>query len=139
MKKYILTLVAVLAFLVGSTQTTYKAFQAEWYLYNEKTEEWVEQTSNKDLSISVVMFKDVVNIQAQRPTLYRISQASKKLVNTNEIGGYEYEAFEYVEMQKCKLSLLKLKEDNSNVFVLSIIINDSGRLVNLRYFLTVNE
>lgn len=139
MKKYILTLVTVLAFLAGNTQTLYKAFQAEWYLYNERTEEWVEQTSNKGLDINVAIFKDVVNIQAKRPTLYRISEATKKVVSTGEIKGYEYEAFEYVQMQKCTLSLLKLKEDDSNMFMLSIIINDSGKLINLRYFITQSE
>lgn len=137
MKKIILTLVAALTFSISNAQTTYKAFQAEWYLFNEKIGEWVEQTSNKDLNINIVMFKDIVNIQAQRPTLYRVTESSKKTVNTKEIKGVEYEAFEYVQMQKCTLSIIKLKEDDSGVFVISIIINDSGNLINLRYYTTI--
>lgn len=138
MKKLILTLVAALTLSISNAQTVYKAFQAEWYLYNERIEEWVEQTSNKDLNINIVMFKDVVNIQAQRPTLYRVTEASKKVINNEEIRGVEYEAFEYVEMKKCKLSILKLKEDNSNMFLISIIVNESGNLINLRYYTTTN-
>ena len=136
MKKLILTLVTALLFNLAGAQTTYKAARAEWHVYNEQTQQWEVQVINKDININIVSYKDVVNIQAQSPTLYRIS--NKKDNESEDFVGYRYDAVEYVGMKKCTLDIMKMKGDNSGIFVISIFIQDQGNYINLRYFATTN-
>jgi hypothetical protein len=135
MKKILL----VLALLFGTVnaQTTYKANRAEWYWYNERTNKWEAQAINKDININIVAYKDVVNIQAQAPTLYRIS--NRKDNETEDFVGYRFDAFEYVGLKKCTLDIMKMKGDNtSGIFVISIFVQDQGNYINLRYFATTD-
>jgi len=137
MKKLILTLVTALLFNLAGAQTTYKATRAEWYVYNERTQQWDVQAINKDININIVSYKDVVNIQAQAPTLYRISNRTDN--DIDKFIGFRYDAFEYVGMKKCTLDIMKMKgDDTSGIFVISIYIQDQGNYINLRYFATTN-
>jgi len=136
MKKVLLLLTAILIIGALNAQVTYKATRAEWHLLNERTQQWEPQVINEDVNISIVAYKDVINIQAQRPSLYRISNKQN-----NRIGGfvgYRYDAFEYVDMKKCTVDLLKLEKDDSSIFIISIIVEEQGRYVNLRYFANMN-
>jgi len=136
MKKVLLLLAAILIIGALNAQVTYKATRAEWHLLNERTQQWEPQVINEDVNISIVAHKDVINIQAQRPSLYRISNKQD-----NRIGGfvrYRYDAFEYVDMKKCTVDVLKLEKDNSDIFIISIIVEEQGRYVNLRYFANMN-
>jgi predicted transglutaminase-like cysteine proteinase len=136
MKKLILTLVTALLFNLAGAQTTYKAVRAEWYVLNEQTDKWEVQSINKDININIVAYKDIVNIQAQAPTLYRIS--NRKNNEIEDFVGYRYDAIEYVGIKKCTLDIMKMKNDNSDIFVISIIVQEQGNYINLRYFATTN-
>lgn len=145
MKKLLLTLLMILTFAVSYSQSTkselYKIFRSEFYLYNTNTEMWELQTQNKDVDIDMVSYKNVINIQAKTPTLYRIDESSLENIGggNKEYYGYRYKAIEYVNMTKCTIDIVRLYESTNNTFLFSVIYTDeSVGKINLRYY-TIKE
>ena len=142
MKKLILILTAVLSFFFSHAQenesTVYQVYQSEFYIYNKETEKWDLEARNKDVNISMVFYKDAINIQALTPTLFKVKTNTKKSISGNGFVGYSFEALECVEERTCRVEYVYLLE-NKDKFILSIIHNDKtlGK-VNLRYYSTLN-
>ena len=132
MKKLLLALLTVLS-LAGNAQDskTYKIIQSEWYLYDEIKEEWKLQTQNKDVSIDLVVYKNVVNVQAKTPTLYRLDESSRRKITSGEVVGYRYDAIECVNMEKCTVDIATIPE--SDIFLFSVITKKDDYSVNLRF------
>lgn len=137
MKKVMLICVAILvsSMIQGQESKTYRIKLSEWYIYSERTEEWVLQDRMENINIDLVAYKNVVNIQAKTPTLYRLDRDTKKEVETENLTGYKYAAIECVDMKKCTVDIFVAKNPDVDIFVFSVIYEDkvAGR-VNLRYF-----
>ena len=142
MKKLIILLTLLLVsfgvFAQSSeSSTTYRVFRTEFYIYNQSFEKWELQTRNDDLNFSMVSYKNVVNIQAKTPTLYRIDVSTETKIGGSgyDYNGVRYSALECVDMKKCTLDLVRLNDVSSKSFVLSVIFNNEtlGK-VNLRYY-----
>lgn len=84
MKKLIIATLAILStvFVNAQDSKVYKVLRSEWYLFDEDAKEWRLQTQNRDISIDLVVYKDVINIQAQSPTLYRLDETTKESLIT---------------------------------------------------------
>ena len=76
MKKLILSVITCLMFLFTYAQnddaSVYQIYQSEFYTYDSQTERWNLETQNKNVNISMVFYKDAINIQARTPTLFKI-------------------------------------------------------------------
>lgn len=87
MKKIKLFLLCLLISLSVSAQssesTVYKVYLTEFYIYNEITEKWILETRNDDVAIDMVSYKNVINIQAKTPTLFRIDKSSEEKIGGN--------------------------------------------------------
>lgn len=135
MKKLILTLITALLFQFSNAQTVYETFQSEWYVYNSVSEKWEEQTINKNINIDIVLYKDVINIQAKKPTLYRLDRDTKESISGDGFTGYRYAAVECVEMTKCIVDIVVLKSNNSqNTLMISVITAMDDVKINMRYY-----
>lgn len=121
--------------------TTYKVFRTEFYIFNERSEKWVLETKNEDVNIDMVSYKNVINIQAKTPTLYRIDKSSESNIGggDKQYFGVRYDAFECVNMTKCTVDLVRLTNLDSKTFLLSVIFKDEvvGK-INLRFFSTLD-
>lgn len=140
MKKLILLLSFVVSSFVSFSQndesTIYKVFKTEFYIYNEDSEKWVIQSKN-DVDITMVSYKNVINIQAKTPTLYRIDKLSEKSIGggDKDYYGVRVNALECVDMKKCVIDLFRLSDPTSKTFVLSVIFdNETLGKINLRYY-----
>ena len=138
MKKLLLALFTVLS-LVGNAQESkvYKIIQSEWYMYDNIKEEWRLQTQNKDVSIDLVVYKNVVNVQAKTPTLYRLDESSKRKIGTKDVVGFRYDAIECVNMEKCTVDIATMQD--ADIFLFSVIVKKDEYLVNLRFFAKYKE
>lgn len=143
MKKLLLSLVILISGLVSFAQnsesTTYKIFKTEFYIFNERTEKWVLETENDDVDIDMVSYKNVINIQAKTPTLFRIDKESEKNIEGKDYFGVRVSALECVNMNKCTIDLIRLTKNDSKVFVFSVIFKEEtiGK-INLRYYSTID-
>lgn len=143
MKKFTLLLAflvtSFLSFAQSSESTTYKIFRTEFYIYNDRTEKWVLETKNEEVDIDMVSYKNVINIQAKSPTLFRIDKDSEQNIEGKDYFGVRVDAFECVNMNKCTIDLIRLTKNDSKVFVFSVIFKDEtiGK-INLRYFSTLD-
>jgi hypothetical protein len=137
MKKIIQILILTLALTSTYAQEskTYKINRSEFYIYNEVTKEWEQQSVNDDVNINLVTYRNVINIQAKIPSLYRLDEDSKEKIETNSLQGYQYKAIECVDMKKCVVDILVSKKEENRVFVFSAVFDNQvlGK-VNLRFF-----
>lgn len=136
MKKILLTLVPILLVLFVNAQDSkvYKINRSEMYIYNSSTKEWDEEFIHDDVSISLVAFKNVINIQAKTPSLYRLNENSKEKVETNSLVGFRYRAIECVDMKDCIVDILVSKNQDNKVFVFSVRFdNETLGKINFRY------
>lgn len=139
MKKTLLALFMALTIMATNAQeksSVYQAFNSSWYLYEDG--EWVLQTENDDVDISIVFYKDAINVQAKTPTLYKIKAGTKKPINETKIYGQSFEALECVNENNATVSYIYFREDKS-IFLLSIFLKKEGRSYNLRYFCKLNN
>ena len=81
----------------------------------------------------MVTYKNVINIQAATPTLFRLEESSKKPIEGKDFTGLSYSALECVEMRDCTVHIVVLDE-NKNFFLFSVIYNLKGEKVNLRFY-----
>jgi len=142
MKKLFLCLVLVMASVISYCQKDeailYKAYQTEFYTYNTGTEKWVLQTKHDDVNISIVFFKNSINVQALTPTLFKLKKDTQESFNKETIYGVKFDALECVKEVACKVNYIYVK--NSNDFILSIVFNDDTLgSVNLRYYCKMND
>lgn len=135
MKKLFLSLSILFVGLFTNAQDSksYLVTRSEWYLYNDKSEEWVLQDKNSNVKIDMVVYKNVINIQAKTPTLFRLDEDSKETIKGKKFSGYRYSAIECVEMKKCDVDIVRLEEDES-IFLFSVIFTENGNKFNLRYY-----
>jgi hypothetical protein len=140
MKKLLILLSFILCGLVSFGQseesTTYSVFKTEFYIYNENSEKWILETRN-DVNLNMVSYKNVINIQAKTPTLYRIDKLSEKNIGggDKDYFGVRVNAIECVDMKKCVIDLIRLNDPTSKTFVLSVVFdNETLGKVNLRYY-----
>lgn len=121
--------------------TTYKIFRTELYIYNENSEKWVMETRNDDININMVSYKNVINIQAKTPSLYRIDKLSEKNIGgrDKDFFGVRYNAIECVDMKKCTIDLVRLSDLTSKSFIFSVVFeNETLGKVNLRFYSTLD-
>lgn len=140
MKKFIVLLCfifcALISFAQSEESTTYKVFKTEFYIFNENSEKWSLESQNS-VDINMVSYKNVINIQAKTPTLYRIDKLSEKNIGGSDKNyyGVRVNAIECVDMKKCVIDLFRLSDPTSKTFVLSIIFdNETLGKINLRYY-----
>lgn len=140
MKKVLLLLSFILCGLFSFAQseesTVYNVFKTEFYIYEEDSEKWVLQTQNA-VNINMVSYKNVINIQAKTPTLFRIDKLSEKNIGGGDKNyfGVRVNAIECVDMKKCTIDLIRLSDPTSKTFVVSIIFdNETLGKINLRYY-----
>ena len=111
----------------------YKAYRTEFYIYNDRTEEWDLKTKHDDLNITIVFYKNVINVQAKTPSLFKLTKENKETFDREGIYGVTFEAFECVKEYECKVSYVYYK--NNNNFLLSVLFeNEILGTVNLRYY-----
>lgn len=138
-------LIFLLSFLVfnfslfaqSEESTVYRVFKTEFYIYNENLEKWKLESRNDNVEINMVSYKNVINIQAKTPTLFRIDKLSEKNIGgrDKDYFGVRYDAIECVEMKKCTIDLVRLSDLTSKSFILSVIFdNETLGKVNLRYY-----
>ena len=144
MKKFLILLSFIFCSLFSFSQseesTVYNVFKTEFYIYDEESEKWVLQTQN-DVNINMVSYKNVINIQAKTPTLYRIDKLSEKNIGGGDKSyyGVRVNALECVDMKKCVIDLFRLSDPTSKTFVLSVIVdNETLGKINLRYYSILN-
>ena len=143
MKKILLTLAVLISGFVSMAQsdesTVYKIFRTEFYIYNDRSEKWDLETRIDDVNIDMVSYKNVINIQAKTPTLFRIYKETEKNLEGKDYFGVRVDALECVNMNNCTIDLIRLTKNDSKVFVLSVILNDKtlGK-INLRYYSTID-
>lgn len=144
MKKFLILLsfifCGLFSFAQSEESTVYNVFKTEFYIYDEESEKWVLQTQN-DVNISMVSYKNVINIQAKTPTLYRIDKLSEKNIGGGDKSyyGVRVNALECVDMKKCVIDLFRLSDPTSKTFVLSVIVdNETLGKINLRYYSILN-
>lgn len=131
---------SLFSFAQSEESTVYNVFKTEFYIYDEESEKWVLQTQN-DVNISMVSYKNVINIQAKTPTLYRIDKLSEKNIGGGDKSyyGVRVNALECVDMKKCVIDLFRLSDPTSKTFVLSVIVdNETLGKINLRYYSILN-
>ena len=140
MKKILLLLAFVFSvffsFAQSEESTVYNVFKTEFYIYEEDTEKWILQSQNS-VDINMVSYKNVINIQAKTPTLFRIDKLSEKNIGGGDKNyfGVRVNAIECVDMKKCTIDLIRLSDPTSKTFVLSVIFeNETLGKVNLRYY-----
>ena len=140
MKKVLLLLSFILCGLFSFAQseesTVYNVFKTEFYIYQEDSEKWVLQSQNA-VNINMVSYKNVINIQAKTPTLFRIDKLSEKNIGGGDKNyfGVRVNAIECVDMKKCTIDLIRLSDPTSKTFVVSIIFdNETLGKINLRYY-----
>lgn len=137
MKKILLVLSLILTATVIYAQESkvYKISRSEMYIYNSLIKEWEQQTVNDDVNINLVTYKNVINIQAKTPSLYRLDEDSKERIETTSLQGYKYKALECVDMKNCMVDVLVSKNEENRVFVFSAVFDNQvlGK-VNLRFF-----
>ena len=139
MKKTLLTILIDFTLTVTNAQeksTVYKAFNTSWYLWENG--EWVQQSENKDVDISIVFYKNAINIQAKTPTLYKIKRETKKSINESKIYGQSFESLECVNENDATVSYIYFRE-NKSLFLLSIVFNDGTRNLNFRYYCNLDN
>lgn len=144
MKKFLILLSFIFcglsSFAQSEESTVYNVFKTEFYIYDEESEKWVLQTQN-DVNINMVSYKNVINIQAKTPTLYRIDKLSEKNIGGGDKNyyGVRVNAIECVDMKKCVIDLFRLSDPTSKTFVLSVIFdNETLGKINLRYYSILN-
>lgn len=144
MKKFLILLsfifCSLFSFAQSEESTVYNVFKTEFYIYDEESEKWVLQTQN-DVNINMVSYKNVINIQAKTPTLYRIDKLSEKNIGGGDKSyyGVRVNAIECVDMKKCVIDLFRLSDPTSKTFVLSVIVdNETLGKINLRYYSILN-
>lgn len=140
MKKVLLLLSFIFSGLFSFAQseesTVYNVFKTEFYIYEEDSEKWVLQSQNA-VNINMVSYKNVINIQAKTPTLFRIDKLSEKNIGGGDKNyfGVRVNAIECVDMKKCTIDLIRLSDPTSKTFVVSIIFdNETLGKINLRYY-----
>ena len=140
MKKILLLLAFVFSIFFSFAQseesTVYNVFKTEFYIYEEDTEKWILQSQNS-VDINMVSYKNVINIQAKTPTLFRIDKLSEKNIGGGDKNyfGVRVSAIECVDMKKCTIDLIRLSDPTSKTFVLSVIFeNETLGKINLRYY-----
>jgi hypothetical protein len=140
MKKFLflftLIFLSFFSFAQSEESTTYKVFKTEFYIFNENSEKWTLESQNS-VDINMVSYKNVINIQAKTPTLYRIDKLSEKNIGGGDKNyfGVRVNALECVEMKKCVIDLFRLSDPTSKTFVLSVIFeNETLGKINLRYY-----
>jgi hypothetical protein len=139
MKKTLLTILIAFTLTVTNAQeksTVYQAFNTSWYLWENG--EWVQQSENKDVDISIVFYKNAINIQAKTPTLYKIKRETKKSINESKIYGQSFESLECVNENDATVSYIYFRE-NKSLFLLSIVFNDGTRNLNFRYYCNLDN
>lgn len=144
MKKFLILLsfifCGLFSFAQSEESTVYNVFKTEFYIYEEDSEKWILQSQN-DVNINMVSYKNVINIQAKTPTLYRIDKLSEKNIGGGEKNyyGVRVNAIECVDMKKCVIDLFRLSDPTSKTFVLSVIFdNETLGKINLRYYSILN-
>ena len=135
MKKILIAiLILISSFSTWAQESkTYLVKTTEWYLYNETTEKWELQDRNTNLNIAMVTYKNVINMQAKTPTLYRLDEDSKEEINGETYKGLRYSAIECVEMRKCTVDFVVL-DKSKTIFLFSVIMSLKGEKINLRFF-----
>ncbi len=139
MKKTILAVFMALTIMATHAQdksTVYQAYNTSWYLWEDG--EWVQQTENKDVDISIVFYKNAINIQAKTPTLYKLKDGTKKSINESKIYGQSFEALECVNEYNATVSYIYFRDDDST-FLLSILFKQDGRSLNFRYYCKIDN
>jgi hypothetical protein len=134
MKKTFLALFMAFTIMATNAQeksTVYQAFNSSWYLWENG--EWVQQTENKDVDISIVFYKNAINIQAKTPTLYKIKRETRKAISETNIYGQSFESLECVNENEATVSYIYFREDKS-LFLLSIMFKKDGNNLNFRYY-----
>lgn len=144
MKKFLflftLIFLSFFSFAQSEESTTYKVFKTEFYIFNENSEKWTLESQNS-VDINMVSYKNVINIQAKTPTLYRIDKLSEKNIGGGDKNyyGVRVNAIECVDMKKCVIDLFRLSDPTSKTFVLSVIVdNETLGKINLRYYSILN-
>jgi hypothetical protein len=132
MKKIILTLFSVLLTFIIQAQTSYKATLTEMYTWDKNSEQWELYQKNSDVNITVVVEEGFISLQAKKPSMFKVYENTKELIDTKSFKGYRYTAKDLREDELVKIDVLVHKETKNAI--ISVINYSKG--YNLRYFLT---
>lgn len=141
MKKLLFLMLIIASSIATHAQkkdvVVYKAYQTEFYTHSPSTDKWNLETKNEDVNIDIVFYKDVINVQAHTPTLFKLYKGSQKSFDRETIYGVTFDAYEAVKEITCRVNYIYVK--NSNDFVLSVVFEDATLgTVNLRYYCKSN-
>lgn len=135
MKKIILALALLFSIFTIQAQQKevfyYKAVVAELYS-KDINGDWELLRKNIDLDIPIIVEDEFINIQADRPTMYKLyrGENSKQSINTQLIVGTRYRAFDLKDNVMCFVDVVKIR--NVDDFYMISIVFDS---YNLRYYI----
>jgi len=141
-KNLIGLIIGVVFSLISTAQdpNVYRVYQTELYIWNRITGEWKMETQNKDVNIQMVSYKNVINIQAKTPTLYRINESKSETIGDGrEYTGTRWRGWECVNWVEATIDLVRLVNSEYPTFLFSVVYTDEvvGK-VNLRYY-TIKE
>lgn len=132
MKKLFLSLILSLFYLVSCSQTSYLATRSEIYEYNHQSKDWVLYQKNSNVEIILVFEEEYLTIQAQSPSMYKVYPETKKPIESEELRGFRYDAYDFKRSVSCKLDIVKYDE---KYFLISIVRGD----YNLRFYIERSE
>lgn len=137
MKRFLLLIAILFTFVSAQSQSDYyRAYRTEIYRYNVYTEEWDLIQKNTDLNIEVAFTRNVITINAELATSFKLYPPYEEKVTGNNTTIARWKAYEITKSMDCTVDLVKYP--NTNFTVLSVIYSDPSPAVNLRYYLRYN-
>jgi hypothetical protein len=130
MKKILTTFAFILITLVSFSQSYYTAYRTEIHSWDENEKVFKLSKKNIDLSISIVVEKESVNIQAESPTMFYVSENSKTEISGKGYTGYRYKSLELKNSKECMFDIIYFKETDQ--VMIGILYQDEG--ISLRYY-----
>ena len=133
MKKILLLLTILITTVTTYSQENeeyYVATSTEMYIRNKNTNEWELYQKNGSTSITIIIEKDFISIQAKKPSIYKIFNSGEKIISTENLQGTRFLAKDLKSEEICNVDILKIK--STDYYVINITLNE----YNLRYFIS---
>ena len=125
MKKILLLLTILITTVTTYSQENeeyYVATSTEMYIRNKNTNEWELYQKNGSTSITIIIEKDFISIQAKKPSIYKIFNSGEKIISTENLQGTRFLAKDLKSEEICNVDILKIK--STDYYVINITLNE---------------
>jgi hypothetical protein len=117
MKKISLLVLAIV--LYATTNAQYYAYKTALFVGVKK--EFIKLDENEDVNIPIFINGNLVTIDAESPTTYRINEESKQKITEKYYSGIRYRATEMVNKTECLFDIIA-HQDGRKVFRITMLI-----------------